>query len=115
MSTIITLTDAAAEHIKLMLQKNEKALGFRLSVKKTGCSGYAYLPDIIESVKDSDIHFIAQNGVHVFVDPQSETFLKDVIIDYVEDNKTGIKQKRLVFINPNEKNRCGCGESFTIE
>ena len=42
-------------------------------------------------------------------------FVKDLVIDYVSDAITGIKQKRLVFVNPNEKNRCGCGESFTIE
>jgi iron-sulfur cluster assembly accessory protein len=115
MNTIITLTDAAAAHIKTMLTKSEKAIGFRLSIKKTGCSGYAYLPDLVETAKDDDIHFIAQNGVHVFVDPSCEKFIKDVVVDYVEDNHAGIKQKRLVFINPNEKNRCGCGESFTIE
>lgn len=115
MNTIITLTDAAAAHIKTMLQKNDKAIGFRLSIKKTGCSGYAYLPDLVETAKDSDIHFIAQNGLHIFVDPLCEKFVKDVVVDYVDDNNAGIKQKRLVFINPNEKNRCGCGESFTIE
>lgn len=114
MNTIITLTDAAAEHIKAMLHKNPKGIGFRLSIKKTGCSGYAYLPEIIEVTKEKDIHFTSQ-GLEVFVDPAAEAVLKDVVIDYVEDNQMGIKQKRLVFINPNEKNRCGCGESFTIE
>lgn len=115
MNTVITLTDAAAEHLKSMLTKNEKGIGFRLSIKKTGCSGYAYLPSIIETVVEKDIHFVAQNGLPVFVDPNCEQFIKDLVIDYVDDNHAGIKQKRLVFINPNEKNRCGCGESFTVE
>ncbi len=115
MTTIITLTDAAASHIQTMLTQNTSGVGFRLTIKKTGCSGYAYLPNIIEKVNDNDIHFVAQNGLHVYVDPTSEKFLKDVVIDYVVENHAGIKQKRLVFINPNEKNRCGCGESFTIE
>ena len=114
MKTIITLTDAAANHIKSMLVKNEKGIGFRLSIKKTGCSGYAYLPNIIETVIQDDIHFTAENGLEVYVDPKCEAFIKDVVIDYVDDNHSGLKQKRLVFINPNEKNRCGCGESFTI-
>ena len=114
MTTIITLTPAAAEHIQTMLNKNDKGIGFRLSIKKTGCSGYAYMPNIIEAVKENDIHFQAENGLHVYVDPACEEFIKDVVIDYVDDNNAGIKQKRLVFINPNEKNRCGCGESFTI-
>jgi len=112
--TIITVTDAAASHIKTMLIKQTDAVGFRLSIKKTGCSGYSYVPEIINHTKDQDIHFVLENGLHVYVDPTSEVFVKGVVVDYVLDN-TGLKQKRLVFINPNEKNRCGCGESFTIE
>jgi iron-sulfur cluster assembly protein len=53
--------------------------------------------------------------LNVYIDPDCVNFITGVIIDYVADNMTGLKQKRLVFINPNEKNRCGCGESFTIE
>lgn len=115
MNDVITLTDAAAEHIQSMLDKNAQGVGFRLSIKKTGCSGYAYVPNIIEKVIDADIHFVAQNGLNVYVDPSCESFVKDLVIDYVSDNSSGIKQQRLVFINPNEKNRCGCGESFTID
>ena len=113
--SIITLTDAAVLHIKTMLAKQSDSVGFRLSIKKTGCSGYAYVPDIITEVKTKDLHFVAQEGLHVYVDPQSEDVVKGVVIDYVSDTTIGLKQKRLVFINPNEKNRCGCGESFTIE
>ncbi|EKD73801.1 MAG: hypothetical protein ACD_45C00183G0017 [uncultured bacterium] len=112
---IITLTDAAVLHIKTMLAKQSGSIGFRLSIKKTGCSGYAYVPDVITEVKMKDLHFVAQDGLHVYVDPESENVVKGVVIDYVADTTIGLKQKRLVFINPNEKNRCGCGESFTIE
>jgi iron-sulfur cluster assembly protein len=115
MSSIIQLTDAAAEHIHKMLEKNAQGVGFRLSIKKTGCSGYAYVPDIVDKIKETDIYFTAQNGLPVYIDPECEGFIKGLVIDYVDDNNAGIKQKRLVFINPNEKNRCGCGESFTIE
>ncbi len=115
MKEIITITDAAAEHIKSMLDKNNNGIGFRLSIKKTGCSGYAYVPDIIEKKHEQDLSFIAANGLPVFVDPSCLEFVRDLIIDYINENNMGIKQKRLVFINPNEKNRCGCGESFTIE
>lgn len=111
--TIISLTDAAIDHIKKMLVQNHKGIGFRLSIKKTGCSGYAYVPNIIEEAKQTDIHF-SQNGLDVYVDPDCQEFVTNLVIDYVADN-AGLKQKRLVFINPNEKNRCGCGESFTIE
>ncbi len=113
--TIITLTDAAVTHIKSMLKKQEGGIGFRLSIKKTGCSGYAYVPDIIQTVNENDIHF-TEADLDVYVDSASEQFIKGVIVDYVTDTDTlGLKQKRLIFINPNEKNRCGCGESFTIE
>jgi iron-sulfur cluster assembly accessory protein len=115
MSQIIELTDAALAHIKQMMAKQIDSIGFRLSIKKTGCSGYAYVPAIIEKVTESDIHFVAREQLNVYIDSASESFLKDVIVDYVADSMEGLKQKRLVFNNPNEKNRCGCGESFTIE
>ena len=114
MSTVITLTDAAVQHLKSMLEKHTNGIGFRLSIKKTGCSGYAYVPRIIEKIIGTDTHFLAQD-LPVYIDPASEEFVKDLVIDYVEEASIGLKQKRLVFINPNEKNRCGCGESFTIE
>lgn len=114
MTNLITLTDAAVAHIKKMLEKNPRAIGFRLSIKKTGCSGYAYVPDIVEQSVENDIHFETGNGLAVYIDPKAEQFLKDTLVDYVSDG-IGLKQKKLIFINPNEKNRCGCGESFTIE
>jgi iron-sulfur cluster assembly protein len=112
---MIKFTDAAVTHIKQMLMKQMNGVGFRLSIKKTGCSGYAYVPEIIEKVKEGDMHFVAQDQLSIYIDPASEGFLKDVLVDYVVDSKEGLKQKRLIYINPNEKNRCGCGESFTIE
>jgi len=115
MKQIIILTDAAVQHIKSMLKKTSNSVGFRLSIKKTGCSGYAYVPTIVEHVTPNDLHFTAQEGLPIYIDPACENFIKGVVIDYVADNNVGLKQKRLVFINPNEKNRCGCGESFTIE
>ncbi|EKD54171.1 MAG: Fe-S cluster assembly protein [uncultured bacterium] len=111
---IITLTDAAINHIKNNLAKKPGSIGFRLSVKKTGCSGYSYVPDLVDAINEQDIHFVVSEGLHVYVDVKSEPYLKGVMVDYVAENQ-GLKQKQLVFINPNEKNRCGCGESFTIE
>lgn len=112
---IITLTHAALTHIKSMLEKQKNGVGFRLSIKKTGCSGFAYVPAIIEKTQENDIHF-TQDQLEIYIDSTSEHFLKGLVIDYVADtNALGLKQKRLIFKNPNEKNRCGCGESFTIE
>lgn len=115
MDQLIMFSDAAVAHIKQMLIKQTNSIGFRLSIKKTGCSGYAYVPVMIEKPIAGDIHFMAQDQLPVYVDSASESLLKGVFIDYVVDSLEGLKQKRLVFINPNEKNRCGCGESFTIE
>lgn len=113
MNSLINLTDAAIIHIKNMMSKKTDSIGFRLSIKKTGCSGYAYVPDIIKEKNEKDIYFLC-NDLPVYIDPECEVFVKGLIIDYVADN-VGLKQKRLVFINPNEKNRCGCGESFTVD
>ncbi|MDA8561841.1 iron-sulfur cluster assembly accessory protein [Gammaproteobacteria bacterium] len=115
MNSIITFTDAAFLHLNEMLLKQKNSIGFRLSIKKTGCSGYAYVPAIIDKKIDGDINFTVKNQLEVFVDLKSESFLKGLKIDYIDDNTSGLKQKRLIFINPNEKNRCGCGESFTVE
>lgn len=111
---LITLTNAATQHIKSMLDKEQHAIGFRLSIKKTGCSGFAYVPSIIDAVTADDIHFMTDDQLAVYIDPSCAEFVKGLVIDYVVDLGAGIKQKRLVFMNPNEKNRCGCGESFTV-
>lgn len=111
---LITFTDSAVSHILRLMSKNSNTIGFRLSIKKTGCSGYAYVPDLIEKINEDDIHFMVQNDLAVYVDRKNEAILKDLVVDYVKEG-VGLKQERLVFINPQEKNRCGCGESFTIE
>lgn len=109
---MITITPSALTHL-MKLQEAQKGIGFRLSIKRTGCSGYAYVPTIVQQVNDKDIH-CKHNDLNIYIDSAYHDLLKDIEIDYV-DEKVGLKQKRLVFINPNEKNKCGCGESFTIE
>ncbi len=113
MSVDIKVTDAACTYIKKKIEK-EKGIGFRLSVKKTGCSGYSYSPSIVNKMIATDIS-IKKNGVSIFIDPTWSHLLNGLQVDYVEEEKLGIKQKRLLFINPNEATRCGCGESFHIE
>ncbi len=113
MTQLVTFTEAAITHLKHMMEK-EKALGFRLSIKKTGCSGYAYVPAMVTEIKETDIHF-TEEGLPIYIDPDCEKLIDGLVIDFVTQNNMGLKQTRLVFINPNEKNRCGCGESFTIE
>lgn len=109
----ITFTPAACDYIAKMLAK-ENGVGFRLSVKKTGCSGYSYLPEIIKTINPADTKLALPNDINVFVDPIWQHLFKGVQVDYVEEDKNGLKQKRLLFSNPNETSRCGCGESFHV-
>jgi len=114
MNPNITFTETASLYIKSMLEK-QQGIGFRLSVKKTGCSGYSYLPSIVHDVNPSDIKFQIDHQVTVYVDTVWLELLQGVHVDFIEEEKTGLKQKRLLFTNPNETSRCGCGESFHIE
>lgn len=114
MSTMMTLTDAAVKHIKTMMIQQD-GIGFRLSIKQTGCSGYSYVPKIIKTPVEKDIQWIAQDGLVVYLDPLAECFVTGLVIDYAAEEINGLKQQRLIFKNPNEKNRCGCGESFTVD
>jgi len=109
----ITVTDAACTYINTMLRKAQ-GIGLRLSIKKTGCSGYSYALKIVQQANPDDLVLETQNGIKLFIDTAWLTILQGIQIDYIEENKSGLKQKRLVFSNPNEASRCGCGESFHI-
>lgn len=107
-------TSAACDYIGKTLEK-EKGKGLRITVKKTGCSGYAYAPSIIHEVNKNDIALEIKNGVFVYIDPEWLDMLDGLLVDYVIEEKTGLKQKKLIFTNRNESGRCGCGESFHID
>ena len=106
---MITLTNTAAEKIQQQLARRGKGLGIRVGVKTTGCSGLAYVLEYVDIPKNEDMSFIDQ-GIHIFVDPKSLAYLDGIEIDWV---KKGLNEG-FDFINPNEKDRCGCGESFRI-
>lgn len=112
MNPNITLTPAATDYIKKMIEKDQ-GIGFKLSIKKTGCSGFSYVPTIVTDVKTTDIQVETQ-GINLILDPVWMHLLEGIQIDYIDEDKTGLKQKRLVFSNPKESGRCGCGESFHI-
>jgi iron-sulfur cluster assembly protein len=114
MNINITFTAAAHSYIKKMLEK-KGGLGFRLSVKKTGCSGYSYFPTIVEKINVEDLTLNLADDLTIFIDPVWLSLLQGLQVDYIEEEKSGLKQKRLVFTNSNEASRCGCGESFHIE
>ncbi len=107
---IITLTDTAAERVRQLIAKSEKpVLGVRVGVKTRGCSGLSYFVEYAEDQKKFE-DMIEDKGVRIFIDPTATMFLLGSEVDYVEDTfHTGF-----VFNNPNEKGRCGCGESFHV-
>jgi len=113
MSELLQFTDAALTYIRGKLSQ-QQGHGFRVSVRKTGCSGYKYEPSVVNEAVSGDLHFMA-GDLPIYIDPACAEMLTGLTVDFVEENKEGnLKQKKLVFINPNEKSRCGCGESFHV-
>ena len=107
---LITLTDAAAERVKTLIGNSDKpVLGLRVGVNSRGCSGLSYVVEYAEEQKRFE-DVVEDKGVKIFIDPTAVMFLLGSEMDYVEDKfHTGF-----VFNNPNEKGRCGCGESFHV-
>jgi len=105
----VTLTDRAAEHVRRYIEKRGKGVGLRLGVKTTGCSGLAYKLEFADEVQPEDQEF-ESHGVRVLIDPKSLAYLDGTELDFVREGlNEGFK-----FNNPNEKDRCGCGESFNV-
>ena len=109
---MIEVTDIAAEKIKKSLERRGKGLGIRVGVKTTGCSGLAYLLEYVD-IEQGLQHCVEHHdlkGVRIYMDPKHRPYLYGMTIDY---QKKGLNEG-FEFINPNEKNRCGCGESFNV-
>ncbi len=104
----VSLTAAAVDRAKHFIAQTPGALGLRFGVKKSGCSGFAYVIDVATERKTDDAVFVSE-GVPVHVDAQSLAHVEDTEIDFV---KTGLNQQ-FVFRNPKVTGECGCGESFT--
>ena len=107
---MISVTDLAAARIKRALEKRGSGQGIQVGVKTTGCSGLAY---VLEYVDNPNLHCVRHydtNGVRVFVDPKNLPYVSGMIIDYV---RQGLNEG-FEFRNPNERDRCGCGESFRV-
>ncbi len=105
----ITLTEAAAEHVRSFLAKHGKSDGLRVGVKTTGCSGLMYVVDYADSVEPDDQVFETQ-GLKLVIDKKSLPYLDGTVLDYRRD---GLNEG-FVFNNPNVKSACGCGESFSV-
>lgn len=105
----ITLTERAATHVQNYLTKRGKGVGLRFGVRTTGCSGMAYKLEFVDAPNPDDLQF-ESHGVKVVVDPKSLPYIDGTQLDFVREGlNEGFK-----FLNPREKDRCGCGESFRV-
>jgi iron-sulfur cluster assembly protein len=105
----ISLTSAAADRVRSFLGRRGHGVGLRLSVKKTGCSGFAYVVNYADEIAAGDVVFEDQ-GVKVIVDRDSLGLIDGTEVDFV---KQGLNEA-FRFRNPNVKGECGCGESLTV-
>lgn len=105
----VTVTEQAANHISKYLVNRGKGEGLRVGIKTTGCSGMAYVLEFVDDVAPEDQVFESR-GVKIVVDPKSLAYIDGTELDFVREGiNEGFK-----FNNPNVKNECGCGESFTV-
>jgi iron-sulfur cluster assembly protein len=105
----ITMTPAAADHVRKFLANRGKGVGLRLGIRTSGCSGMAYVLEFADELQSDDQVFEDQ-GVKVVVDPKSLLYLDGTELDYT---KEGLNEG-FTFNNPNVKDTCGCGESFNV-
>lgn len=105
----ITLTEAAADRVNKFLANRGKGVGVRLAVRTSGCSGMAYVLEFADEVEEDDVVF-EDRGIKVLIDPKSLLYLDGTELDFAKEGlNEGFK-----FNNPNVKDQCGCGESFSV-
>ena len=110
MSKILTLSTNAAERIKeIMSSADNKTIGVRVGVKSGGCAGMSYIMEYAEDIKPNE-EIVEEKGVKVLIDPKAIMYLLGTEMDYKKEKFSS----QFVFKNPNETERCGCGESFKI-
>jgi len=105
----ITVTEAAADRVNTFMANRGKGVGVRIGVKTMGCSGMTYVLEFVDEVAEEDMVF-EDRGVTIIVDPKSLLYLEGTELDF---KKEGLNEG-FQFNNPNVKDMCGCGESFTV-
>lgn len=108
---IIRLTEAAERHIRKIIAQRA-GIGFRISIKQTGCSGYMYIPEVVDKEKEQDIKINLAEDLIVYIDQECENLIQGTVLDFVRKN---LGMEQLVFNNPNVESLCGCGESFKLK
>jgi len=110
MDSVITITDAAADRVKAIIENRGKpSHGVRLGTSTKGCNGLSYTVDYVDDINPAD-EIIEDKGIRLYVDAMSLIYLIGSVMDYKDEKfQTGF-----TFTNPNEKGRCGCGESFHV-
>jgi iron-sulfur cluster assembly protein len=105
----ITITPAASERMRHFLASTPAATGVRFGVKRTGCSGFAYVVDLAEAMDEGD-QLVEVDGLPLIVNDKSLALVQGTVIDF---QRQGLNAS-FVFHNPNATGECGCGESFTV-
>lgn len=107
---LFEITDAAAEQVKSLLNKRGKdSVGVRVSVRAKGCSGLSYTLEYADDIRDGE-ETVTDKGITIVIDPKATLFVIGTQMDFVKEDLA----QGFIFVNPNEKGRCGCGESFHV-
>ena len=109
---MISVTDIAADKIRAQIHRRGQGLGVKVGVRTTGCSGLAYTLEFVDQEQGVQhcIEHHDTNGVRIYMDPRHRPYLQGMTLDY---QRRGLNEG-FEFINPNESDRCGCGESFRV-
>lgn len=108
---LMTLTDAAADRIKAIMEKSDKPLaGLRIGIENSGCAGVGYTMEYAESANNGE-DVVEDKGVTLFIDPKAVMFLLGTKMDFKTEKMTS----GFVFDNPNQTSACGCGESVELQ
>ena len=107
---MISLTEKAISHVKSLIADNDlDGFGLRVAISAGGCSGYSYILDVVDDVEEDDFVFDVE-GLPVYCDPKSHSFVDGIIIDY----ESSLMGGGFKFDNPKAKRSCGCGTSFQV-
>lgn len=106
----VSMTEAALKHVRKMLQKNGNMNGVRLGVKKSGCSGFKYDIEFVEQAEAGDHAINLADDITLYIADDARAYVRGTVIDFT---KEGLNST-IRFNNPNAKDMCGCGESFSV-